>query len=169
MVSLESFIDIILPIALWSWCRPSLQQKWVPGVFAGGKKRPVRKADNLTTILGYCHVIWESSLPGNLWAPRSCNGTDLSFLLGGGGRTFKVLRFGGLYSVSFLKCSPILYRHKTCLFAIRRGPQSVLSSDTNSYTCVISDFHRDVDQICALQGCHTEYNGNSLSAFRSTL
>jgi hypothetical protein len=23
------------------------------------KKRPVRKADNLTTILGNCHVIWE--------------------------------------------------------------------------------------------------------------
>ena len=25
----------------------------------GVKKWPVRKADNLTTILGYCHVIWE--------------------------------------------------------------------------------------------------------------
>jgi hypothetical protein len=24
-----------------------------------GQKRPVRKADNLTTILGHCHVIWE--------------------------------------------------------------------------------------------------------------
>ena len=23
------------------------------------KKRPVRKADNLTAILGHCHVIWE--------------------------------------------------------------------------------------------------------------
>jgi len=29
------------------------------GVFPGGKKRPVLKASNLTTILGYCHVIWE--------------------------------------------------------------------------------------------------------------
>ena len=28
-------------------------------VFPGGKKRPVRKADNLSTILGHCHVIWE--------------------------------------------------------------------------------------------------------------
>ena len=27
--------------------------------WGGGKKRPVRKADNLTTILGHCHVIWE--------------------------------------------------------------------------------------------------------------
>jgi len=24
-----------------------------------GQKRPVRKADNLTSILGLCHVIWE--------------------------------------------------------------------------------------------------------------
>ena len=29
------------------------------GVFPGGKKRPLRKADNLTTILGHCDVIWE--------------------------------------------------------------------------------------------------------------
>ena len=30
-----------------------------PGVFPGGKKRPVLKADNLITILSHCHVIWE--------------------------------------------------------------------------------------------------------------
>jgi len=42
-----------------------------------GWKRPVRKADNLTTILGHCHVIWEPKLPGTLWAPRACNETDL--------------------------------------------------------------------------------------------
>ena len=39
----------------------------------------MRKADNLTTILGHCHVIWEPKLPGTLWAPRTCNGTDLPF------------------------------------------------------------------------------------------
>jgi len=27
--------------------------------FLGGEKRPVCKADNLTTILGHCHEIWE--------------------------------------------------------------------------------------------------------------
>jgi len=41
----------------------------------------VHKADNLTTIVGHCHVIWEPQLPGTLWAPRARNGTDLPFLL----------------------------------------------------------------------------------------
>ena len=40
----------------------------------------MRKTDNLTTILGYCHVIWEPQLPGTLWEPRACNGTDIPFL-----------------------------------------------------------------------------------------
>jgi len=64
MVSLEFFIDIILLIALWPWGQFSLLQKWVPGVFPEGKKRPVHKANNLTTILGHCHIIWELYLPG---------------------------------------------------------------------------------------------------------
>jgi len=38
--------------------------------------RLVRKADNLTAILGHCHVIWEPKLPGTLWASRPCNGND---------------------------------------------------------------------------------------------
>ena len=37
----------------------------------------MRKADNLTTILCRCHVIWDPYLPGTHWAPRACNGTDL--------------------------------------------------------------------------------------------
>jgi len=45
-----------------------------------GVKRPVRKDDNLTTILGHLYAIWEPKLPGTLWAPRACNGTDLPSL-----------------------------------------------------------------------------------------
>jgi len=37
MLSLEIFIDIILPLPLCPWGRLSLQQKWVPGIFPGGK------------------------------------------------------------------------------------------------------------------------------------
>jgi hypothetical protein len=44
MVSLEFFIDIILPIA---------------GIFPGGKSGRWRKADNLTAILCRCQEIWE--------------------------------------------------------------------------------------------------------------
>ena len=57
-MSLEFFIDVIFPIALWPLGRFSLYQKSVPEIFPGGKKRPVHKADNLTNILGHCHVIW---------------------------------------------------------------------------------------------------------------
>jgi len=34
--SLRFFIYIILPAALWSWSRHSLEHKWVPGLSSGG-------------------------------------------------------------------------------------------------------------------------------------
>jgi hypothetical protein len=67
MVSLEFFIDRILPFALWSWGWFSLQKKWVPGIFPGGKDG---WCVGLTTLPPSCAdflEIWEPAPPGTLW------------------------------------------------------------------------------------------------------
>jgi len=50
-MTLELFFDIILPSALWLWGPLSFLQKWVSGIFPGGKRQPVPKADNVITFL----------------------------------------------------------------------------------------------------------------------
>jgi len=67
----------------------------------------VRKADNLTTILGHCYVIWEPLLCGTLWAPRACNGTDLAFFF-----TFKLE--GVFVAKSLVKHPKLLYSLAPC-------------------------------------------------------
>jgi hypothetical protein len=41
--------------------------------------------------------------------------------------------------------------------------------NTSKLHCVISDFHREVDEICALTGNYAVYIGNSLPTFRANL
>ena len=56
LMSLEFFIDIFLTAALWPWGWLILQQKLVPGIFPGEQKRPVRRANKLTTCM--CWLSW---------------------------------------------------------------------------------------------------------------
>jgi hypothetical protein len=53
VVSLEFFIGIILPAALWAWDRLSLWQKWVPGILPGNyhvRKPIVLKSGSLQLL-----------------------------------------------------------------------------------------------------------------------
>jgi len=65
-VLLEIFIDIILPAALWFQCRPSFQQKWVPGIIPGGKSGRCVELTTLRTFGGHCLEVWKPQPLGTL-------------------------------------------------------------------------------------------------------
>ena len=51
MGTLEFFIDLSLPSALWSWNWLSLWLKWVPDISLGGLRRPMNRTDDFTTLM----------------------------------------------------------------------------------------------------------------------
>ena len=70
-VSLQNFIDIIFPAALWPRSGLSLQQKWLPGIFPVGKGGRCVGLTTLQTLCADCLQIWEPQIPGAL---RACPG-----------------------------------------------------------------------------------------------
>jgi hypothetical protein len=67
--SLDFSIDLILPASLWPRDRFSQEQKWVPGIFLGGKGQPHRN-------------LWSDCLE-NVWASTSHNPMGFHGLLQG--------------------------------------------------------------------------------------
>jgi len=68
MVSLEFFIDIVFLAALWPWGWLSLQQKWVPGIFPGGKGGWCLGLTILPHSRASCLEIRVPQPRGTLWA-----------------------------------------------------------------------------------------------------
>ena len=83
MVSLEFFIDVILPAPLLPWGSLSLLQKWVPGIFPGGNGGRCVGLTTLPPSCADCLQIWEPQLLEPSGPVHACNGIALSFYLYG--------------------------------------------------------------------------------------
>ena len=59
LVSLEFFSDIILPEATMALRSTQPPTEMITRFIAWWQRLPLRKPDNLTTILCHCHEIWE--------------------------------------------------------------------------------------------------------------
>jgi hypothetical protein len=69
--SIPNGVTGFLHDALWPWGRLSLYQKWVPGIFPGGKGSQCVGLTTLPPSCANCLKIWEPQSPGIL---RACQG-----------------------------------------------------------------------------------------------
>jgi hypothetical protein len=70
MVSLEFFIDIVLPTALWLWgsTQPLTEMSTIVISWGGGKGGRCVGLTTLSPSCAECLEIWEPQPPGTLWS-----------------------------------------------------------------------------------------------------
>jgi len=68
MVSMEIFVDLILPSALVPWGDSASNRNWYQGYFLGGKDGRDVGLTTLSLLHADCLKIWEQQPPGVPWA-----------------------------------------------------------------------------------------------------
>jgi hypothetical protein len=140
IVSLEFFIDVIFPSALWPWDRLSLFQKWVPGIFPGVKGGRCVGLTTLPPSCADCLEIWESHHPGSLRAcPNMCRGYFIVTLHRDQHWRGKVLKNNLKYVIGGSTVGSC--RGTTCTLSTEQLTTSIHLSATQCYLANKSNLH----------------------------